>query len=327
MPHAASGMIRRLKAFCWTRLKRAVARSPGLRRRLEFLLEHGDEPFFANGHFYSPVVDLQEARAAAGRLWPEVVADTPGLPLTPAQHAAFLADVVLPRVDSFGRLCAEQRADDPLRFPVDNDQFGVMDSLTLHAMIGHARPRRIVEIGSGFSTLLMRATRRAPGGGDIAIDCVEPYPRDFLRADGMDVALHDIPVQSAPPSLFASLEAGDVLFVDSSHVSKTGSDVNHIFFEILPRLAVGVLVHVHDIFLPFEYPRRWVLDDRRSWNEQYLLRALLMDSRRYRPLFGAAYAAHACPDAVAAIADALAAHRIDPQGMAGSSFWMRIESG
>ena len=320
-------MIRRLKSLCWTRLKRIVARSPGIRRRLEFLLERGDEPFFANGHFYSPVVDLQDARASADRLWPPAPADTPGLALSPAQHAAFLDEVVRPRVESFGQLCAAQCADDPLRFPVDNDQFGTMDSLVLHAMIDHARPRRIVEIGSGFSTLLMRATRRALADGAIAIDCIEPYPRAFLRADAMGVGLHDIPVQSAPSSLFTSLEAGDLLFVDSSHVSKTGSDVNHIFFEILPRLAPGVIVHVHDIFLPFEYPKDWVIDQRRSWNEQYLLRALLMDSRRYRPLFGAAFAAHACPDAVAAIATALAARDIDPQGMAGSSFWMRIESG
>ena len=215
-----------------------------------------------------------------------------------------------------------QHADDPLRFRVDNDQFGVLDSLVLHAMIAHARPRRIVEIGSGFSTLLMRATHRALADGRIAIDCVEPYPRDFLRSGDMGIALHEVPVQSAPASLFATLEANDILFVDSSHVSKTGSDVNHIFFEILPRLAAGVIVHVHDIFLPFEYPKDWVIDQRRSWNEQYLLRALLMDNRRYRPLFGAAYATHACPDAMASIARSL-----DLSHVAGSSFWMRIDGG
>ena len=78
--------------------------------------------------------------------------------------------------------------------------------------------------------------------------------------------------------MFEKLEAGDVLFIDSSHVAKTGSDVNYLFFEVLPRLRRGVRVHVHDIFLPIEYPRDWVIDENRSWNEQYVLRALLMFS-------------------------------------------------
>ena len=320
MSSPAFRMISRLKSLCWPQLKRVVARSPGLRRRLEYLLERGDEPFFAHGHFYSPVVDLQEARAASERLWPHVPAETHGLSLSRAQHAAFLADIVLPRVESFRRLCAMQHANDPLHFPVDNDQFNAADGLVLHAMIDHVGPRRIVEIGSGFSTLLMCEINRMQADGRIVIDCIEPFPRDFLRASDIGVRLHEIPVQSAPLSLFSSLEAGDILFVDSSHVSKTGSDVNTILFDILPGLADGVIVHVHDIFLPFEYPKHWVIDERRSWNEQYLLRALLMDSRRYRPLFGAAYAAHACPDALAAITRPLGLN-----DMTGGSFWMTID--
>ena len=91
-------------------------------------------------------------------------------------------------------------------------------------------------------------------------------------------------------STFTDLDAGDVLFIDSSHVAKTGSDVNFLMFEVLPRLAAGVHVHLHDIFLPMEYPRRWVQRDNRSWNEQYLLRALLMDSHGFRVDFGCNYA-------------------------------------
>jgi hypothetical protein len=119
---------------------------------------------------------------------------------------------------------------------------------------------------------------------------------------------------------FTQLEAGDILFIDSSHVSKTGSDVNFLFFEVLPLLKPGVIVHVHDIFLPDDYPRPWVIDDNRSWNEQYVLRALLMYSTRFRVLFGCAHAATAHSEAVIR---ALA--RSDGCGMGGGSLWLQVE--
>jgi hypothetical protein len=102
--------------------------------------------------------------------------------------------------------------------------------------------------------------------------------------------LLELKVQDVQLAEFARLQAGDILFIDSSHVAKTGSDVLHLYFEVLPRLAPGVRIHVHDIFLPFDYPRRWVLDENRSWNEQYLLRALLMYSSRFKVDFGCAFA-------------------------------------
>ena len=102
-------------------------------------------------------------------------------------------------------------------------------------------------------------------------------------------------MQDVPLDLFNVLEAGDVLFIDSSHVSKTGSDVNYLFFEVLPRLKAGVKIHIHDIFLPNEYLKDWVLNDHRSWNEQYLLRALLMYSTAFRIVFGNSYAFTSMP--------------------------------
>jgi hypothetical protein len=110
----------------------------------------------------------------------------------------------------------------------------------------------------------------------------------------------------------------DVLFIDSSHVAKTGSDVNFLYFDVLPRLAKGVNVHVHDIFLPHDYPRHWVVDEKRSWNEQYLLRALLMYSSAFQVVFGCSYAFYAFPTLVQR---ALAFP--DGRAFAGGSFWMR----
>jgi hypothetical protein len=117
--------------------------------------------------------------------------------------------------------------------------------------------------------------------------------------------------------LFDTLQAGDILFIDSSHVAKTGSDVNRLFFDVLPRLAPGVRIHIHDIFLPHEYPQEWVLQDNRSWNEQYLVRALLMYSVGFRVVFGCSYAYYRFPEDVAR-ALALPSGR----GFAGGSLWI-----
>jgi len=116
---------------------------------------------------------------------------------------------------------------------------------------------------------------------------------------------------------FTSLQAGDILFIDSSHVAKTGSDVNFLYFEVLPRLASGVRIHVHDILLPADYPKDWVLRENRSWNEQYVLRALLMYSTGFRVMFGCNYAFRGFPGLVAAALG-------DPNGpsFGGGSLWL-----
>jgi hypothetical protein len=121
-------------------------------------------------------------------------------------------------------------------------------------------------------------------------------------------------VQDIGPRVFEQLQAGDILFVDSSHVAKTGSDVNTIVFDVIPRLRAGVHIHFHDIFLPRDYPPDWVLQDRRSWNEQYVVRALLMyASSTLQVTFGAAFALHALGELPAALGGA---------GAAGGSLWL-----
>ena len=107
-------------------------------------------------------------------------------------------------------------------------------------------------------------------------------------------------VQEVPLTEFEDLQSGDILFIDSSHVAKTGSDVNFLYFDVFPRLRPGVRIHIHDIFLPQDYPQEWALDENRSWNEQYVLRALLMFSSRFRVLFGSFFAFRYLPDLVSA---------------------------
>ena len=158
-------------------------------------------------------------------------------------------------------------------------------------MIRHFQPRLIIEVGSGFSSLVLgQAAEKNKNSGLI---CIEPFPREFLRErfPGLQ-SLIEKKVQDIGLELFSQLASGDILFIDSSHTVKIGSDVNYLFLEVLPRLNPGVIVHVHDIFLPFDYRRDWVLDEFRFWTEQYLLQAFLTFNSEFDVLLANYYLSH-----------------------------------
>jgi predicted O-methyltransferase YrrM len=149
------------------------------------------------------------------------------------------------------------------------DWFPRLDAAAAYAMVRATRPKRIVEVGSGHSTrFLARAVR--DGGFDTAITAIDPAPRASFK--GLGISWIARPVQEAGDAPFRSLAANDILFIDSSHQVKPGSDLEHLFGEVLPRLAPGVRVHFHDIFLPDDYPRSW---EWRRYNEQAAVKALL----------------------------------------------------
>lgn len=242
---------------------------------------------FPNGHFYSPVVDVEQAEREQARLWPDAPPLPAGIDFDRPGHERFLAG-------DFARYIKDyDYPDDPpsdgkAAFYNNNPQYGVLDSRSLFVMLRALRPRKVVEVGSGYSSLLTADVNRRFLGGAIDFTCIEPYPPAFLRARVPGISrVVEARVQDLGASDFG-LGAGDVLFIDSSHVAKLGSDVNHLYFEVLPRLAPGVIVHIHDIFFPDDYPLGWVQEGR-SWNEQYVLRALLMDSRRFRVRFAGRY--------------------------------------
>jgi hypothetical protein len=152
-------------------------------------------------------------------------------------------------------------------------------------MIRHLRPRRIIEIGSGHSSCVTLDTNERFFGDSIATTFIEPYPELLLSLvtprDRERIKLIPMRLQDVPLSEFEALESGDILFVDSTHVSKVGSDVNRLFFDVLPALRAGVHVHIHDVFYPFEYPKEWIYGGR-SWSELYLLRAFLQYNEPFR---------------------------------------------
>ena len=232
---------------------------------------------FPPGAFYSPVVDPGVVLAApdVDRIWPSTVEDPPGID--------FRAEEQLRLVDELAEYRLPSAADDatPAYDPL-NEQFPPHDAAVLHAMVRHLRPRRMVEVGCGWSTTVTaRAIRE--GGLGTELTCIEPYPREFVADIPQVSELRIEKVEHTPLEVFDQLAAGDVLFIDSSHVAKTGSDVVHQLLHVVPRLRPGVVVHVHDIFLPEDYPRGWV-EAGFNWNEQYLLQALLVGNAGLRVL-------------------------------------------
>ena len=271
---------------------------------------------YPGGHFYSPVTDPSDLAERENEIWADTPLNCLDVAFNDPLHQAILTEW-FPR--HMGKYDYPEVCEEPGRFFTRNPMFSWLDARTLFVFLLECQPRRLIEIGSGYSSLLAADVNHRYLDNTMKFSCIEPYPRDFLKQGIPGLGqLHEKRAEKMGLELFSGLEAGDILFVDSSHVSRTGSDVNFIVFEILPRLAQGVMVHFHDIFLPQEYPKQWAIDENRSWNEQYLLRALLMNSDTWEVMFGCNYAhlTH-CP----LVARAL--NTDESKAPSGSSFWIR----
>jgi hypothetical protein len=156
-----------------------------------------------------------------------------------------------------------------------NEMFSRLDAWILQAMLRRFRPRRMIEVGCGWSSLMTARVNRDELRLSMDFTCIEPYPPEFL-GDGLPGISRLIrsPVEQVPLDHFLELREGDFLFIDTSHTVKTGGDVVFLLNEVVPRLSPGVIIHIHDIFLPWDYPPDWVLVGR-QWNEQYAVRAFL----------------------------------------------------
>ncbi|MFC1848270.1 class I SAM-dependent methyltransferase [Chloroflexota bacterium] len=181
----------------------------------------------------------------------------------------------------------------PHQYYLYNESFGPVDGEILYCMIRHFKPKRMVEIGSGFSTFLTSQAivkNEEESKEKVELAAIEPYPNVVLRRGfpGLTRLITE-KVENVELAEFNRLEENDILFIDSSHVLKTGNDVYYEYLEILPSLNRGVIVHIHDIFLPLEYPEQWVRKWRLFWNEQYLLQAFLAFNTSYEVLWAATY--------------------------------------
>jgi len=209
------------------------------------------------------------------------------------------------------------------QYYVDNRGFESVDGEILYCMIRHFKPKRFIEIGSGNSTYLSAQAILKNKEEDNAYECelvaIDPYPNDILKAGFPGLSkLVSKKVQDIPLSEFRKLRENDILFIDSSHVLKIGSDVQFEYLEILPRLHTGVVVHLHDIFLPAEYPKEWVLEKYIFWTEQYLLQAFLTFNDSFKVLWAGSYMHLKHPDKLEASFSSYKREERWP-----GSFWIR----
>lgn len=283
-------------------LHRLIGKLPGaeaLEKRDASRLEQ-TLPGWPPGHYYSPLPDLDQLRLDEARVFAPPASSLRGIDLDVAGQLELL-ETIAPHANELrfqDARCPE------FRYYYENDYFSYGEAVILFCLLRHLRPRRIIEVGSGFSSALMLDTVTHSPTIDCSLTFIEPYP-DRLQSllhpgDGERITLVESRVQDADLAGFEALDAGDVLFIDSSHVSKVHSDVNHLLFEVLPRLKAGVLVHFHDIAYPFEYPKAWIYEGR-AWTEAYLLRAFLQYNAAFRIRFFNSYLGQFHADRVGAM--------------------------
>lgn len=228
---------------------------------------------------------------------------------------------------AFGAECDwPERSIDPRRYHWSNGNFGYTSAMVAHAMVRLLRPRRVIEVGSGYSTHILGGAlqRNAVDGSPAALTIIEPHPGAALDTEipHLERRLHQR-VETVDPAVFGELSSGDLLFIDSSHVLRYGGDVEFLYLEVLPDLAPGVTVHIHDIHLPQPYPRVYFEQSRYVWNEQQLLRAFLCHNRAFEVLLPCWWI-HLRHEQ--AFRDAFPGY--DPERhRPGSSFWMRRVAG
>ncbi len=239
---------------------------------------------FSAEHFYSPIPNKQEINDS---VFTHRYDNIPGLELSEEQHIKILQELS-PFCEELSGI--QKRTDNILEFSWENPAFNRSDSIVLYCMVRTLKPKKIIEIGSGWTSLMSHNALLKNGSGELV--CIEPYPMESTKelAKSSDrVTLINKKIQDIDMSIFSSLGKNDILFIDSSHVSKIGSDVNREFFEIIPFVKPGVVIHIHDMFFPYDYPKSWVMDRNIFWNEQYLLMAFLAFNDSFKIKFSNIY--------------------------------------
>jgi hypothetical protein len=240
--------------------------------------------FVPAGHFYSPIVDQDFVSARRDAIY-TTAPRADGVDLNEPEQLKFLSDIA----KTATWLPFQREKIDGLRYYYENGAFLYGDAIAYASMLDKHRPSRIMEVGSGFSSALALDVIDRIDGYDPEIHFIDPYPQLVQQLVGDHerdkVKITGAFIQDVDPTVFDVLEAGDFYFMDTTHIVKTGSDVLHHFEKILPRLKSGVIIHLHDIFFPFEYPPSWIFDMKLSWNEIYYFRAFMVNNPEYEILY------------------------------------------
>jgi hypothetical protein len=278
-------------------------------------------------HFYQPIPD----RGDLSDDFYGTMSDMVGVELNESQALSFFEQVLPPYLEEFRNLFPchpEQGKGAEPGFHLINGSFMAVDAHLYYALIRHNSPRRIIEIGGGNSSVLAAIACQQnlrKGQTETRLTIIEPYPDKIIRNGfpGMN-DLIESKVQRVEPAIFEQLVAGDILFIDSSHVLRSGGDVQYEYLEILPRLAPGVLVHVHDISLPKPYPKVYA-ENRLFWNEQYLLQAFLTYNSRFEVIWPGNYMMLKYPEKMCQAFPEFATMRNSFPQSEPTSFWMRVK--
>src|SRR4030042_2699425 len=270
-------------------LRNAVKKLPYLREgylkggRIKLEVSKGSF-WFPPGHFYSPIPAIEEVKQREEEIFNRILGEIPGIDLNVEDQIEVL--------NKFKKYYREQpfglRKREGLRFYFENPSYSHSDAIILYCMIRHLQPKKIIEVGSGYSSCIILDTNELFFGDSISCTFIEPYPQLLLSlikdTDKINKEVIQKNLQDVNLDKFSELSAGDIFFIDFTHVSKINSDVNYIFFKILPCLKCGVSIHFHDIFYPFEYPKEWVYEGL-AWNEANLLKAFLQYNNAFKIQF------------------------------------------
>lgn len=242
------------------------------------------------GHYYSPIPSREEVLThIKSRKLPS--SQLVGIEMNSENQFNLLNDYV----QLYKDLPFPEKQIPEVRFFYENMWFGYADAIYLCCFLRKFKPKKIIEVGSGFSSAVMLDTIDGYFSGRPEVTFIEPYPdrlNSLLREkDRQQVKLIDKKIQEVPFDIFSTLDDGDLLFIDSSHVIKCGSDLQFLMFEVLPYLKPGVVVHFHDVFYPFDYPSEW-LENGIYWNENYFLRAFLSYNSEWKIVFFNTYVHH-----------------------------------
>ena len=228
-------------------------------------------------HFYEPIPDtrfLSENRVK--------IFDTNGINFNEKKQLKFLKKIPAYNRE-FNNYLIENKAD----FYFGNGLYDTFDAILLFSIIREIKPKRIIEIGSGFSTIISSIAGKL--NGNIEITCIDPYSKfEKNNIFGLSEVIKK-PVESIDKEIFLKLHKNDIFFIDSSHTVKVNSDVIYLILEVLPILNKNIYIHFHDIFLPLDYPIYWIKEEKRFWNEQYLLHAFLIENKKFEIFFATSY--------------------------------------
>jgi hypothetical protein len=266
--------------------------------------------------FYSPIPVLSSLPES---VW-ERKSELAGIEFDLERQLHFLETELAPYLAEFA--APEKPTGRANEFFLENGSYGPVDADLLHAVVRHARPSRIVELGSGYTTLVIAAACRLNEREGARVDyrVFDPFPS--VASPGLPglTELSTKRAEDLPPELFRELRGGDLLVVDTTHTVKLHGDVNHIVLDILPTVGEGTIVHFHDVFLPWEYPRVWAEDYGLFWSEQYLLQAFLALNAEFEVVCAANALVREYPDRLASVV------RSWRPGATPGAFWIRRRS-